>query len=175
MDPTRFDRLSKSLAAGSRRSLLGVVVGAPLAGLLLTADAEARGQRGVRGETFHKRKVTYCLNGQTIRRLRRKQEKLLAMGATRGRCQPTPPATCTETCATGCCAGETCQPGTSVQACGTGGAACATCGAEETCRNQACGPICLPIEARCDPENQGDCCSGYCCGQGDNTFCCQPG
>lgn len=173
VDHRRFDHLSKSLAAGSRRSVLTALAALPLAGSVLTASgADARRKRTVGAETFHHRKRDYCLNGETIRRLRRKQDKLLAMGATIGKC---PAATCAATCTTGCCAEETCQPGTTSAACGSGGATCAICNQEQVCRNQACGPICIPNGDTCEPGEQNGCCSGACCGGEGKPVCCQPG
>lgn len=173
LDPTRFDDLGRSLANSSRRSLLGFLAVLPAAGAaLVIEDAAARRQRGrVGAEHWRKRISTYCLNGETIRRYRRKQATLLAAGATLGRCQP---QTCAATCTSGCCAGETCQPGSSSQACGSGGGACATCSAEQVCRDQACGPLCLPLGATCNPSGENACCSGVCCGNQGNPVCCQP-
>lgn len=108
MDAPNFDHLSRSLAAlGTRRSVLRALTGVPLLGTTLAvtgvgqAARKHRNSRGVHGETFNKRKATYCLNGETIRRLRRKQKKLLAQGAVRGRCR-----TCVANdgaCGAGCC------------------------------------------------------------------------
>lgn len=102
MDSSRFDSLSKALAQGStRRKLVGLVVGVAFVSAAHgpdAADAAKRRKkgRGVGAATFHKRKATFCLNGETIRRYRRKQDKLLAMGATLGKCGNVPcvPTTC---------------------------------------------------------------------------------
>lgn len=106
MDPSRFDRLSKLVAgANSRRSLVQAAVVLTLAGLPTLqgdeADAKRRGKsRGVGAEHWNKKKRFYCLNGETIRRYHRKQARLLAMGATLGKCgdvilpPPCVPTTC---------------------------------------------------------------------------------
>lgn len=155
MDGSRFDRLSRQLAdGGSRRGLLRALTGVSLVGagaLLVAEDGDARARRGqgVQSEHWHKKKVTYCLDGQTIRRYRRKQRKLLAQGATRGKCQTpvcTPECTgktcgpdgCGGTCGqcTGetCCASDgTCVVGTTNEACGTGGNTCQVCVEPQQC------------------------------------------
>lgn len=156
MDDSRFDRLSRQLAeGGTRRGLLRALTGVSLvgAGALLVAeegDAKARRGSGVQSEHWRKKKRAYCLNGQTIRRYRRKQEKLLAQGATLGKCtEPvcTPdcagkecgPDGCGGACGAGCtgetcCTSEgTCVVGTTPEACGTGGNMCQVCVAPETC------------------------------------------
>ena len=85
MDDLRFDRLSKQIAEGNtRRGLLRVVTGISLvgAGALLVHDdgsAKARRGRGVQSEHRRKKKAFYCLDGETIRRVRRKQNALLAL------------------------------------------------------------------------------------------------
>ena len=100
MDAPRFDRLSKALAgATARRSLVQAAALAIGAVQALPGDASTarRGKRqGIGAEHFRHKKKTYCLNGKTIRRYRRKQKKLLAKGATRGKCGTTPcvPTTC---------------------------------------------------------------------------------
>ncbi len=156
MDDLRFDRLSMMLAdGGSRRGLLRAMTGVSLvgAGALLVAedgDARARRGKGVHSEHWRKKKKYYCLDGQTIRRYRRKQEKLLAQGATLGKCTTpvcTPDCTgkecgpdgCGGTCGAGCtgftcCASDgTCQDGTANDACGTAGNICQVCVAPQEC------------------------------------------
>ena len=44
----------------------------------------------------------------------------------------------------GCCQNGTCQPGTSVNACGTGGAACTTCSSGGSCTLGACQNVVVP-------------------------------
>lgn len=170
LDPTRFDDLGRSLANSSRRSLLGFLAVLPAAGAaLVIEDAAARRQRGrVGAEHWRKRMSTYCLNGETIRRYRRKQEKLLAMGATLGRCQPQPPPPpplCADSCA-GCCTGETCLPGNTLTVCGSTGDTCAACGDGQACQ----GRCCTPNGGVCDLQDPGACCS-LTCFAGQPNFC----
>lgn len=156
LDDSRFDRLSKQIAdGGSRRSLLRAITGVSLvgAGALLVAedgDARSRHGKGVQSEHYHKRKSTFCLNGQTIRALRRKKASLLAQGATLGKCTTpvcTPDCTgkecgpdgCGGTCVSRCsepfCCGSdgTCQSGTTSDACGTAGNTCQVCVKPQEC------------------------------------------
>lgn len=58
-----------------------------------------------------------------------------------GTCQP---AICADRCPDGCCAGDTCLPGTSTDACGTGGGTCQPCETGEVCWQGACvcGDVC---------------------------------
>ena len=156
MDDSRFDRLSKQIAdGGTRRRLLRAFTGASLLGagtLLVTEDGEAKARRGkgVQGEHFHKRKSTFCLNGETFRALRRKKASLLAQGATLGKCTTpvcTPDCTgktcgpdgCGGTCGPGCtgetcCSSKgTCVVGTTNDACGTAGNMCEVCVKPEVC------------------------------------------
>jgi len=55
---------------------------------------------------------------------------------------PDPPKVCSlQSCASGCCAGNTCESGTDVEACGGAGAACVNCNAHGSyglCTNQVC-------------------------------------
>ncbi len=144
MDAPQFDHLSKSLAAlGTRRGALRALVAIPTLGATFAATAGIEAARArrvstgkVRGETFRKRKVTYCLDGGTIRRLRRKQNKLLAQGAVRGRCRA-----CTATdsvCGAGCCGNGFCAGGVTSSACGSGGGVCAVCSDGESCIAGVC-------------------------------------
>lgn len=161
LDDSRFDRLSKQIAeGGSRRRLLRVVTGVSLvgAGALLAGedvDAKARRSSGVRSEHFRKKKATYCLNGETIRRYRRKQNSLLEQGATIGKCKA---AVCTPDCAgktcgpdgcgglcgpgctgpTCCTSAGTCVTGSTNEACGTAGNICQVCVEPEQCIAAAC-------------------------------------
>lgn len=114
MDTRRFDRLARQLAnPGTRRQILGAVMTLPL---LIAAATEAgasgrhkghkgrqhrkhRQQRQPGAEHWGRRKARYCLDGHNIRALRRKQDTLLAQGATIGRC-------CTPEAASATCAGK---------------------------------------------------------------------
>jgi hypothetical protein len=164
LDDSQFDRLSKQIAGGgSRRGLLRAITGISLVGagaLLVAEDGDARARRGegVQSEHFRKKKRTYCLNGETIRRYRRKQEKLLEQGATLGKCTTlvcTPDCTgkecgpdgCGGTCGSGCtgvtCCNSlgACVVGTTPEACGIGGNMCQVCVAPQTCIASTCGTI----------------------------------
>ena len=71
-----------------------------------------------------------------------------------GQCVCTP-----QSCRDGCCDGDTCRPGDTNQACGDGGAACAPCGAGQSCQNQrcaACAPQCTGKQ--CGPDGCGRSC-----------------
>lgn len=101
MDASRFDRLSKALAGGNtRRTLVQTAAALAIAGVPVlqgdAADARRRKGSGVSAEHFRHKKKWYCLNGESIRRYRRKQESLLAQGATLGKCGDVPcvPTTC---------------------------------------------------------------------------------
>jgi hypothetical protein len=149
MDASRFDRLSRALAgASSRRSVARGAATLALAGLLAAPDAEAR-QRGkgqeIGAEHFRHKKVTYCLNGETIRRYRRKQKKLLAMGATRGKCGDVPPPCVPTTCEA---LGLVC--GSAPDGCG-GALQCGECGKGLSC----CAGVCTDTNS--DDANCGEC------------------
>ena len=171
MDGLRFDQLSKQLAAaGSRRKALQALTALSLGSAALALDETSakpgRKRRGVGAEHFRKKKANYCLNGETVRRYRRKQEKLLAMGATLGKCE-----TCLAgqgQCNGGCCNNGVCAPGTATNACGASGAACAVCGAGESCVGGKCvSGTCAP-DGSCAPG----CCDGVSCQPGDSVTAC---
>ena len=164
LDASRFDRLSKALAgAQSRRGFAQAIAAVAVASAPLVAgDAEAakRGKRkGVGADHFRKKKATYCLNGETIRRYRRKQEKLLAMGATLGKCDdvPPPPPPCVPTTCEALGA-ECAAP----DGCG-GTLDCGECGLEATC----CSGQCVFTEI--DIDNCGEC--GNVCPGGEDALC----
>ena len=78
MDANHFDRIVRTWAEpGSRRPVLGLLAGgiAGLAGLTETA-----------GKRKKKKKVTLCLNGQTITVPKKQQGSYLGQGATAGKC-----------------------------------------------------------------------------------------
>ena len=149
MDASRFDRLSKALAgANSRRSLVQAAAALAIAGIpalpVDDAGAKGRGKRqGVGAEHFRHKKRFYCLNGETIRRYRRKQEKLLAMGATLGKCGDVPcvPTTCEEL-------GFVCGPAD--DGCG-GTLECGTCDKGLSCCSGQC------VDTLTDDNNCGEC------------------
>jgi hypothetical protein len=148
MDESRFDRLSRALAgADTRRGFVQVAVGLAVAALpLLPDDAGAAKRRSHRGdvsaEHFRHKKRFYCLNGETIRRYRRKQEKLLAMGATLGKCGPCVPTTCEAL-------GFICGPAS--DGCG-GTLQCGTCDDPEL--DTCCTGQCVSLD---DDNNCGEC------------------
>jgi hypothetical protein len=152
MDASRFDRLSKALAgANTRRSLVQAAAVLAIAGVpvLPVADAKAKGRgkrQGVGAEHFRHKKRFYCLNGETIRRYRRKQETLLAMGATLGKCGDVPPPPCVPT---------TCEElgvicDTAPDGCG-GTLECGTCDKGLTCCSGQC------VDTFDDDNNCGTC------------------
>ena len=75
MDPDRFDRITRTwTTVGSRRPLLGLAAGA-LAGVIGLVESDAKKK---------KKKVTLCLNGQTITVPKKKQGSYVRQGATSG-------------------------------------------------------------------------------------------
>lgn len=150
MDASRFDRFSKALAGeNSRRTLVQAAAALAIAGIPAlqgdAADARRRGKHGgVGAEHFRHKKANYCLNGETIRRYRRKQEKLLAMGATLGKCSDAP------------CVPTTCQAlgsicGSAPDGCG-GTLQCGTC---ENVEAVCCSGQCAVLDQ--DDNNCGTC------------------
>lgn len=133
MNSRRFDRLARQLAIpGTRRQLLGALITLPLLHGATTPQPGAakrhkdrkggkgRKQRQPEAEHWGKRKARYCLDGRDIRALRRKQESLLAQGATVGRC-------CVPEAASATCAGKC-------------GEVVNTCGVPVNCGDCACVP-----------------------------------
>jgi hypothetical protein len=170
MDTSRFDLLSKRLAAaGTRRKALQALTVLSVGGAALAIDeAGAKRKRGVEADHFRHRKRWYCLHGKSVRRYWRKQEKLLAQGATLGKCQR-----CTAgqgQCHSGCCDNGLCAPGTTPTACGTNGAACVVCGDGERCVGGKC------IAPTCDAQTCPDgCCDGTTCQPGTEVTACGTG
>ncbi|MEZ4563423.1 MAG: hypothetical protein R2853_11850 [Thermomicrobiales bacterium] len=81
MDSTQFDALAARLAARlNRRGGLSLLAGAslPLVGLAGLTEAGKK-----------KKKVTLCVNGQTVKKPRKKARKLRRQGATSGPCPVT--------------------------------------------------------------------------------------
>lgn len=154
MDASRFDRLSRALArTNSRRGLVQGAAALAIASIPAlqgdAAEARRRGKRqGIGAETFRHKKANYCLNGETIRRYRRKQKKLLAMGATLGKCGSCVPTTCAAL-------GIICGPADN----GCGGTLqCGACDLDLTC----CAGQCVNLES--DEDNCGTC-GNVCIGQ----------
>src|SRR5829696_3127854 len=133
----QFDRLIVSLStAGSRRSLVRLLTGLPVAGRLAgllgeATPASARRQRHhqQRHHPDHHDRV----HDEKKKKKKRKKKKPHSPSGS----SPLP-STCAQTCA-GCCMGETCVSATSTAACGANGAPCATCsGLQGSCFTGAC-------------------------------------
>lgn len=72
-----------------------------------------------------------------------------------GTCEGPPPKCTPTSCASGCCNGDTCLPGTDDGSCGTGGVQCANCSAQsEACTKGACAPP----PPTCNATNCPGCC-----------------
>lgn len=168
MDASRFDRLSRALGgANSRRGLVQTVAALAIGGIPVlqgdAADARRRGKgqgsQGVSAEHFRHKKKWYCLNGESIRRYRRKQESLLAQGATTGKCNCIP-TTCDAL-------GIICGPAD--DGCG-GTLQCGDCDTDLTCCTGQCVNLltdvdnCGACSNVCNPAPPtGACCRGDCC------------
>ena len=79
MDATRFDRVTRGWSAHlTRRTTLCFLVGGslPVLGSALAAHAKK------------KKTITLCLDGQTVKKPKKKARKLEKRGATRGKCEP---------------------------------------------------------------------------------------
>ncbi|MFT4039051.1 MAG: right-handed parallel beta-helix repeat-containing protein [Thermomicrobiales bacterium] len=115
MDASRFDDLARSLFhPRSRRAAAGLLGGLALVPALGLTETSGK----------KKKKVTLCLNGETITASSKARKKLLKQGATVGACQ-TPPPPCTPQCngvacgvsdgcggTCGCAAGSLCYQST---------------------------------------------------------------
>jgi hypothetical protein len=162
VDGFAFDRLARTFAAAtSRRSLLGLFTGAAQLSLLITpraaeeTDAAGRRRRRKKPHHHHKRRRRDNRNGQRNGDQKgtkgcvgagkaKRPGRPCCAGLTEdasGTCglPPSPPAppACAASCS-GCCTGESCQPGTATTACGRGGVACQTCGADAVCAGGVC-------------------------------------
>ncbi len=160
MDAPRFDRFTAGISAHlTRRTGLGLLAGASLPLLRLSGDADAK----------KKKKVTLCVNGQTVKAPKKKAKKLLQQGATKGACGagcPDGQRVCGSGCipAGDCCVDDDCN-GNDV--CVNG--ACVACPAGQ----KACDTACIPLAACCvsnDCPGNDFCVSGTCvsfhCGNG---------
>ncbi len=78
---------------------------------------------------------------------------------------------CTTSDCNGCCAADfSCQPGTSIAACGKVGGTCASCGPDQSCKERTCTDI--PCEKQCTGKQCGDDgCGGTCGTCGANQKC----
>ena len=84
MDSQGFDRITRRWASSTpRRTLLSALVAGAI-GLASSPQATAKKQK--------KKKVTLCLNGQTVSVKKSQKGKLLKQGATPGACTASPPA-----------------------------------------------------------------------------------
>lgn len=123
MDSTRFDGLTRAVAARqTRRTGVALLAGACLALLGLVSGSDAK-----------KKKITLCLNGQTVKKPKKRAKKLLKKGATRGACSGGCPASqkaCANACipvanccvANDCTGDDVCENGACVPPrCGNGG------------------------------------------------------
>ena len=85
MDAEHFDALLRALATDrSRRTVLGLLSGLGLTGLLGPAAEAGKHKK-------KKKKVTVCLNGQTLRVSKSVALVLVSQGATLGACPPVSP------------------------------------------------------------------------------------
>jgi hypothetical protein len=83
-----------------------------------------------------------------------------------GQCLPTSPTCNTTTCPAGCCQGDVCVDGTTLDACGKGGLPCAKCGSTQTCEDRACG---------CSTTSCVGCCENGVCRPGGESSACGSG
>ncbi|MFN8662150.1 MAG: hypothetical protein U0075_09685 [Thermomicrobiales bacterium] len=82
MHATRFGRVTRGLSAYlTRRTTLGFLVGGslPVLGTALAAHANKKKK---------KKAITLCLDGQTVKKPKKKARKLQKQGATKGKCEP---------------------------------------------------------------------------------------
>ena len=170
MGTPRVDTLARKLAAAStRRELLARLAVLPVTSLLAAVFLEDAADAGRR-----KRRVKRHKHGDNRRRRPRRRPPCQAnlvrcgkacvdpgtdaahCGACNQRCAPGETCqkgacTCQAAACAGCCAGGSCQAGTSAQQCGRAGAACTSCSGGRVCQDGAC--IC--------PAGQ-DVCGGLC-------------
>ena len=150
MDGKQFDAIAQSLAfAHDRRGIVRLLAGSALGGLVLagTSDVDARRK---------KKKVTLCLNGQTLKVKKNKKNGLLDQGATLGDCPSSPPPpsnTCTDGIQNGAetdidCGGGSCPRCADGKKCSTRndcasalciGGVCKSCVANDECGLEANG------------------------------------
>jgi hypothetical protein len=80
---------------------------------------------------------------------------------------------CSPTNCTGCCANNTCFPGTTASECGAHGNFCQTCGTGQSCSQSACVNTGTGGgSAQCNPANCAGCCSGSFCMAGNLNDSC---
>ena len=160
MDPQRFDQLAKTLSVlDTRRGLLRVLAGAPLAGAVAALLGEPA---GVARERRHGDDPRHDRNDG------KKKRKGHGKGKHQGQdTDPAQPCGAT-TCATGCCALGTCVIG-EYEICGTGGEVCIGCTAAPglncnvgRCECRAGQGCCIRSGVDPRPNPCTDCCSGTC-------------
>ena len=160
MDDQQFDRFVRALhiSAGRRPALALVLAGA--AGWMGLAESEAR----------KKKKVTLCLNGQTLTVKKSKKASLLGQGATQGACaaSPPPPPPVSPPTSPPPPAGPTCADGikNGTESDVDCGGSCQRCGTAKICnRYQDClsgycsSGRCLPCQTGGQCQGAGNC---YC-------------
>jgi hypothetical protein len=154
VESDRFDALTVQLVTpvSRRRSMgvLGFLVGGSLA---FAGGIEARKKK--------KKKVTLCLNGQTVKVPKKRKRSYLDQGATSGACS----GACVRQCGGKTCGDDGC------------GGSCGSCQGQLTCQggtcacppgDEECAPgVCVPTSSTAcctDPDCQGDerCIRGTC-------------
>jgi parallel beta-helix repeat protein len=117
MDNGRFDALSRFVAISQSRRRAALALGSAVAGILGTGSVTHAKKK--------KKKVTLCLDGETIKASSKKKKKLIKQGATPGACKG--PAACAANA--DCGAGAICVSGvcqTCSVTCNGDGPACGT-------------------------------------------------
>lgn len=154
MDAGSFDRMTRSWRhAGPRRPVLGLLASG-VAGIVTMADGVAKKKK--------KKKVTLCLNGNTIKVPKKKKGSYTRQGATAGACGAGP---CVRSCA-----GKAC--GTDDGCGGTCGCATGQVCATGTCQN--CTVTCNGTSTECGTALQTELTKGgtvyVCPGRYANTY-----
>lgn len=188
MDRRRFDTLARNLAAAvDRRTTIRAAIAGALAATATRAGNDAEGAPAAEacrkvGSRCDRKKHTCCNGGRCARKQCRCARNQKQCGTTcipkadcctdadcgngtcvRGQCiaetVPCSPDDCE-----GCCERGVCKRGTSADSCGAGGAACISCGTNETCNGSGCvcqapfttcGTACVDI--RSDEGHCGAC------------------
>lgn len=132
MDGKRFDAIAQSLASSrDRRNIVRLLTGSALGGLVLAGGSNVDARR-------KKKKVTLCLNGQTLKVKKSKKNGLIDQGATPGECPSSPPPPSGPTCTDGV------QNGTETDV-DCGGSSCPRCADGKKCstRNDCASALCV--------------------------------
>lgn len=119
MDATRFDGFARTVATRlTRRTGLGLLAAASIPILNVAEDTDAK----------KKKKITLCVNGQTVKKPKKKAKKLLKKGATKGACGDGGCPGGQKACGSGCIpAGDCCVDG--------------DCTGTDICENGSCVPL----------------------------------